>query len=63
MRRRIALLPGDGVGPEVLAEALRVLEALPGLDLQFTEFSVGAGEYLRSGDPLSPGDFRPPPGI
>lgn len=51
--RRIALLPGDGVGPEVVAEAVRVLEAAAeGFSLEFTEFSVGAGEYLRSGNPL-----------
>jgi 3-isopropylmalate dehydrogenase len=49
--KRIAVLPGDGIGPEVVAEALRVLRVVaPGLSYQ--EFSVGAGEYLRSGDPL-----------
>ncbi len=48
---RIALLPGDGIGPEVINEAVRVLQAVePSLD--FAEFSVGAGEYLKSGDPL-----------
>src|SRR5215213_7484620 len=50
MRRRIALLPGDGVGPEVIAEAVRVLDAV--VSLEYTEFSVGAGEYLKHGDPL-----------
>lgn len=52
MKRRIALLPGDGVGPEVTAEAVRALEAVPGLELNFEEFSAGAGEYQRSGSPL-----------
>jgi len=52
MKRRIALLPGDGVGPEVTAEAVKALEAAPGLSLEFEEFSVGAGAYLESGDPL-----------
>jgi 3-isopropylmalate dehydrogenase len=55
---RIALLPGDGIGPEVVAEAVRVLRAVgsrrAALGLTFEEFSVGAGEYLKSGDPLPP---------
>lgn len=52
----IAVLPGDGIGPDVTAEALRVLEAverkLDGVRLHFTEHPCGAGEYLRNGDPL-----------
>lgn len=51
---RIALLPGDGIGPEVIGEAVRVLRAVAPC-LHYEEFSVGAGEYLRSGDPLPPG--------
>jgi 3-isopropylmalate dehydrogenase len=55
---RIAVLPGDGIGPEVTAEGLRVLRAVePGLGgVSFTleEYSVGAGEYLASGDALPP---------
>ncbi len=49
----IAVLPGDGVGPEVTHEARRVLEAL-GLDLQFEEAPVGGAGYLASGRPLPP---------
>lgn len=53
---QIALLPGDGIGPEVTAAAVAVLEAVmaqnPDLSLTFTEHSVGAGEFLRSGNPL-----------
>jgi 3-isopropylmalate dehydrogenase len=48
---RIALLPGDGIGPEVTAEAVRVLRAVAP-SLAFEEFSAGAAEYLRSGDAL-----------
>jgi 3-isopropylmalate dehydrogenase len=52
----IAVLPGDGIGPDVIAGALRVLRAverrLPAARFHFTEHSVGAGEYLRSGNPL-----------
>jgi 3-isopropylmalate dehydrogenase len=54
--RRIALLPGDGIGPEVVAEAVRVLQAVAP-SLVYEEFPVGAGEYLRSGDPLPPRAF------
>ncbi|MBX3566171.1 MAG: 3-isopropylmalate dehydrogenase [Sphingomonas sp.] len=49
----IAVLPGDGIGPEVTAEARRVLEAL-NLDLQFEEAPVGGAGYLASGRPLPP---------
>lgn len=53
---RIALFPGDGIGPDVTAEAVRVLRAvearIDGLRLETEEFSIGAGEFLRSGDPL-----------
>jgi len=52
----IAVLPGDGIGPDVTAEAVRVLEAverrLDGVHLAFTEHPCGAGEYLQNGDPL-----------
>ncbi|MCW3836018.1 3-isopropylmalate dehydrogenase [Sphingomonas canadensis] len=49
----IAVLAGDGIGPEVTAEARRVLEAL-GLDLTFEEAPVGGAGYLASGMPLPP---------
>ncbi len=53
---RIALFPGDGIGPDVTAEAVRVLRAveerIDGLDLETEEFSIGAGEFLKSGSPL-----------
>src|SRR3712207_8221442 len=38
---RIALLPGDGVGPEVIAEARKVVDALA-LDLEWTELPWGS---------------------
>jgi 3-isopropylmalate dehydrogenase len=47
----IAILPGDGIGPEVTAEARRVLEALT-LDLVFEEASVGGAAYHATGHPL-----------
>jgi 3-isopropylmalate dehydrogenase len=49
----IAILPGDGIGPEVTAEARRVLEALA-LDLTFEEAVVGGAAYHATGHPLPP---------
>jgi len=58
----IAVLPGDGIGPEVTAEAVRMLEAvavkLEGVTFSFTEQEVGAGEYLKNGDPLPEAAFE-----
>ena len=47
----VAVLPGDGIGQEIIAQALRVLRKL-GLDLQFQEAPVGGAAYDASGDPL-----------
>ncbi|MEM7780508.1 MAG: 3-isopropylmalate dehydrogenase [Pseudomonadota bacterium] len=51
---KIAVLPGDGIGPEVTREAVKVLEALglPGLTL--FEGDVGGAAYHRHGHPLPP---------
>lgn len=54
----IALLPGDGIGPEVVAETVKVLEAAAPGRLAFEELSVGAGQYLKSGNPLPPETFE-----
>jgi len=51
MTYRICLLPGDGIGPEVIASARDVLTALP-LEWDFIECGIGFGEYGRSGSPL-----------
>ena len=48
---RVALLPGDGIGPEVIAEARRVLDVL-GLDLTYEEALVGGAAYKATGHPL-----------
>jgi len=49
----IAVLPGDGIGPEVMAPALAVLDrvaaATPGLKFRFTEAPAGAGHYRDTG--------------
>lgn len=50
--KRIAVIPGDGIGPEVVAEAVRTLqlaEEIFGLELEFTRFDWGADKYLASG--------------
>ena len=48
---KIAVLPGDGIGPEIIAQALRVLKKLD-LNFQFQEAPVGGAGYLAHGDPL-----------
>jgi 3-isopropylmalate dehydrogenase len=48
---RIALLPGDGIGPEVAAAAARVLNELP-LDLELEEHVFGGAAIHATGDPL-----------
>jgi 3-isopropylmalate dehydrogenase len=50
---RIGVIRGDGTGPEVVAEALRVLEAVrEGFDVHPVEFDLGADRYLRTGEVL-----------
>jgi 3-isopropylmalate dehydrogenase len=49
----IAVLAGDGIGPEVTAAAVRVLDAL-GLGLAFEEAPVGGAAYAANGHPLPP---------
>jgi homoisocitrate dehydrogenase len=51
MTYKLCLLPGDGIGPEVIASARTLLEALP-LAWDFVECGIGYGEYQRSGSPL-----------
>jgi 3-isopropylmalate dehydrogenase len=53
---RIAVLAGDGIGPEVVAQAIRVLKAVAGDSLQFTftEAPVGGAAVALHDDPLPP---------
>src|SRR5258706_7257578 len=51
MTHRICLLPGDGIGPEVIECAEHVLCVLP-LDLEFIRADIGFGAYERLGTPL-----------
>lgn len=53
MRLEIAVLPGDGIGPEVVAEAVKVLrvisDASTDLELHFSHYPGGAGHYRETG--------------
>src|SRR5215471_15082422 len=56
--KRIAVIPGDGIGIEVIREARRVLDraaSVFGIALQFVEFDWGAEKYLKEGVTLPDG--------
>jgi 3-isopropylmalate dehydrogenase len=56
--KKIAVVPGDGIGPEVIAAGMRILEHLNDtrkLGLEFTHFGWNADEYLRTGISMPPG--------
>lgn len=55
---RIAVVPGDGTGPEVISEALKVLDVAAegfGFGFDLTHFDIGGERYLRTGETL-PGE-------
>src|SRR3954471_3179977 len=51
---QLAVIPGDGIGPEVTAEALKVLEAAApaGVKFEQTRYDLGAQRYLATGEVL-----------
>ena len=51
---RLAVIPGDGIGPEVTAEALKVLEVAAPAEVKFeqTSYDLGAERYLATGEVL-----------
>ena len=58
MTLRIAVVPGDGIGPEVIAAGMRILERINEarkLGLEFVHFNWSADEYLRTGVSMPPG--------
>ena len=57
MTQKIAILPGDGIGPEIVAEAVKVLHAL-NLDLQLETAPVGGAGYEAAGHPLPPATLK-----
>lgn len=57
---KIAVVPGDGIGPEIVPSALEVVDALGaklGFEIEKQEFPWGAGHYLKHGE------FMPPDGL
>ena len=58
---KIAVVPGDGTGPEVIREALKVLNAAEkrfGFSLALTNYDLGAARYLRTGEILPASSSR-----
>jgi 3-isopropylmalate dehydrogenase len=55
---KIAVLPGDGIGKEVTAQALRVLKAVAGREAEFTEAPIGGEGVKAAGVPLPPATFE-----
>lgn len=53
---KIAVLAGDGIGPEVMTEGLKVLRIVRD-DVETTEFDLGARRYLRNGELLTDADL------
>lgn len=52
---KLAVIPGDGIGKEVVAEGLKVMDAAlagSGISIQKTEFNLGAARYLETGEVL-----------
>src|SRR3990172_13283545 len=61
MTKKIAVLPGDGIGPEVVAEAVKVLERLRrdyGLKIELEAAPVGGAAYDQTGQPLPPATLQ-----
>nr|WP_298414759.1 3-isopropylmalate dehydrogenase [uncultured Halomonas sp.] len=54
MSRKILILPGDGIGPEITAEAVKILKACQqqGLDIELEDALVGGAGFDAEGDPL-----------
>ncbi|MFP4686556.1 MAG: 3-isopropylmalate dehydrogenase [bacterium] len=56
MSFKLAVLPGDGIGPEVTGEALKLLEAIvetdSSLDIEINEYDVGGASIDKHGEPL-----------
>ena len=53
MTKTIAVLPGDGIGPEIVEQAMRVLTALD-IDISMEQAPVGGAAYEAAGHPLPP---------
>src|SRR5436190_15095605 len=51
MGYQVGVIGGDGIGPEVVAEALKVVRAA-GVDLDTVDYDLGGARYLRTGEVL-----------
>ena len=59
--KRIAVIPGDGIGPEVVRESVRVIRRLQetrDIPLEFVDFEWGAEKFLKEGVTLPPGSLE-----
>jgi 3-isopropylmalate dehydrogenase len=59
--KKIAVIPGDGIGPEVIRESVRVLETLRGthqVELELVDFDWGAEKFLKEGVTLPQGALQ-----
>jgi 3-isopropylmalate dehydrogenase len=59
--KRVAVIPGDGIGPEVIGQAVRVLgrvQETHGVKLELLNFDWGAEKFLREGVSLPPGSLE-----
>ncbi len=54
---KLAVIGGDGIGPEVTAEALKVLHAVR-TDIETTDYDLGARRYLKNGELLTDADLE-----
>jgi 3-isopropylmalate dehydrogenase len=52
---RVAVIPGDGIGPEVIAQAVKVLQVLGGIDLH--DLPWGADHFLATGETVPAGGY------
>jgi 3-isopropylmalate dehydrogenase len=59
--KRIAIIPGDGIGPEVIDEAVKILDRVRethGVEFELTHFDWGAEKYLKEGVTLPEGSLE-----
>jgi 3-isopropylmalate dehydrogenase len=57
MSHKIGVIGGDGIGPQIVADAVRVMRAT-GVDLETVDFDLGAARYLRDGHVLDDADLE-----
>jgi len=61
MTHKVAVIPGDGIGPEIIAEGRKVLDKaaeVGGFGIEWTEFPIGADHYLETGELVNEDTFK-----